>query len=435
MNTQTNMGAGMTIAGALALAGTALAGHAGQGGQSSPDIAFPYVATTPAWVSVADEDGGAFYDAAQGRYFAVLASDADASQDAVGRLRVPRRSTSSGGGTSTTQTSILTTEVDGQTVRVEIINGDIASVQRNGQAISPMEWTLDDGLLEVMNDDGDVIAVFSVDGIYTPGTIVEMPRGDVRYALPQTRSNRPMLGITYDSPDTVLAQQLGLGEGEGVVVLSTLDGLPAKIAGISAGDVIVGLDQSKPINEQSLVEMLSSKKPGERVMVELISRGERKTIDLELGSSSDERARVFFGRSTFVEEDEEQNARVRQELAEKNSRVRQELTETLRKLEIDEAQIQESMRGWEEAMRQAEAIVRENNVSRWIQPGQRGPAFTDEDNRFILRSFPTAPSVSATSPALDSDTAERLEDRMASLETQMDRLDRSIQRLIEAMER
>lgn len=328
------------------------------------------------------------------------------------------------GSTRSTETSVVSTTTitsgAGHTVSVRLFEDGTYKVTHNGVEVPSDRVEVLGNRVRVLDEDGEVIQIVRMGGM--PNVQVA---GVPLAARTIGRTDRPMLGITYDSPDNVLRQQLGLGEGEGVVVLSTIEGLPAMDAGIRPGDVIVGLDRNKSVDQASLIELLSAKKPGDRVTVDLISRGERKTLELELGSSA-ERDRLIVETDSFFDDSRDPAVRA--------------LRDSLAQLRINEEEIEKTVREWQESVAQAEALVREQNgnITRWAFPGQRGPAFTDDDNRFIIRSLPgltTTPPPAPTPPGLNAEAAERLEDRMQRLEGQMQRLENAIDRLIDAMER
>ena len=92
------------------------------------------------------------------------------------------------------------------------------------------------------------------------------------------------LGITTQDVSPSLALQFGLPVQSGALVLDVVPGGPADRAGISQGDVIVGLDGKDVIDSTSLRELLLSHRPGDRVAVGMVTQGgQRKTITATLG--------------------------------------------------------------------------------------------------------------------------------------------------------
>jgi len=81
---------------------------------------------------------------------------------------------------------------------------------------------------------------------------------------------RPHLGLDL-GPDG-LAERLGV-QGGGAVVMEVLRGGPAREAGLHAGDVIVALDGQPVQRAQDVVEALSSREPGQTVLLTLRRSG------------------------------------------------------------------------------------------------------------------------------------------------------------------
>jgi putative serine protease PepD len=93
-----------------------------------------------------------------------------------------------------------------------------------------------------------------------------------------TRSDRASLqisGSTYASRS---------GAGDGVAVDLALRDGAARVAGIRAGDVIVGLGQAKTASVADLENALISYRPGEKVLVHVLRDGEHKMFTVRLGS-------------------------------------------------------------------------------------------------------------------------------------------------------
>jgi len=92
------------------------------------------------------------------------------------------------------------------------------------------------------------------------------------------------LGITTQDVSPSLALQFGLPVQSGALVLDVVPGGPADRAGISHGDVIVGLDGEDVIDSTSLRELLLSHQPGDRVAIGMVTEGgQKETITATLG--------------------------------------------------------------------------------------------------------------------------------------------------------
>ncbi len=92
------------------------------------------------------------------------------------------------------------------------------------------------------------------------------------------------LGVSTQDVSPSLALQFGLPVQSGALVLDVVPGGPADRAGITQGDVIIGLDGKDVTDSTSLRELLLSHQPGERVAVGVVTQGgQKKTITATLG--------------------------------------------------------------------------------------------------------------------------------------------------------
>ncbi|NPA49060.1 MAG: PDZ domain-containing protein [Thermodesulfobacteria bacterium] len=110
---------------------------------------------------------------------------------------------------------------------------------------------------------------------------------------------RPFVGIKGLEITPRLVTLFGIKPEEGVLVQSVIPGSPADKAGIRGGnkiillgdekivlggDVIVGLE-GKPVKKiLDIVEELTKHRPGERLHFEILRNGEKRTVEVVLGS-------------------------------------------------------------------------------------------------------------------------------------------------------
>ena len=93
------------------------------------------------------------------------------------------------------------------------------------------------------------------------------------------------LGVSTETVTSDLAFQLGLTVEEGAYVVSTPSDAPAQTAGISAGDVIVGIDGNDVATADDVGRILEGLKAGQSVAVEVIGTdGSRRTVDVTLAA-------------------------------------------------------------------------------------------------------------------------------------------------------
>ncbi len=94
----------------------------------------------------------------------------------------------------------------------------------------------------------------------------------------------PWLGISVVTVTPVVAAEQGLSVDTGVLVVATVPGAPAELAGIQAGDIIVTLEGHRIDGLPDLQRLMRTEyKVGDRVTVEVVRGEERLSFDVGLG--------------------------------------------------------------------------------------------------------------------------------------------------------
>lgn len=116
---------------------------------------------------------------------------------------------------------------------------------------------------------------------------------------------RGYLGVGIAPVTDVLAESLGISEDVGEFITSVQPGSAAAEAGIQRGDVIVRIDGKQVTPDQTLSFIVANITPGERVPIELIRRGERRTVNVTVDTrpSDEELAAQSFGEPDPEQED------------------------------------------------------------------------------------------------------------------------------------
>lgn len=96
--------------------------------------------------------------------------------------------------------------------------------------------------------------------------------------------SRGFIGIEMRPLDADTAKGFGLKTTKGVIISSVSDGLPADLAGLRRGDVILSVDGERVDSVRDMVYLISSREPGETVALEVFRYGERMTVDVTLGN-------------------------------------------------------------------------------------------------------------------------------------------------------
>jgi S1-C subfamily serine protease len=103
--------------------------------------------------------------------------------------------------------------------------------------------------------------------------------------LSQPRRERAWLGVQVVEVDQVVANQIGLApDTRGAAVVGVIPGSPAAEAGIEAGTVIVGVAGSAIDAPADLTEALTERDPGDRLTVELLDPGGRRSVTVRLAA-------------------------------------------------------------------------------------------------------------------------------------------------------
>lgn len=90
------------------------------------------------------------------------------------------------------------------------------------------------------------------------------------------------LGVQIEEIGADLRSQLGLPEGKGLLVVDTLEGSPAREAGIQKNDILLALNGTPVAGEEALVSFLRSSKPGQEIQVTLLRKGEEIVLGVTL---------------------------------------------------------------------------------------------------------------------------------------------------------
>ena len=97
------------------------------------------------------------------------------------------------------------------------------------------------------------------------------------------------IGVKVQDLSEQLGDYFGVEDAEGVLITEVEEDMPAKKAGLKAGDVIVEADGDKVDDTQELREIISEKEEGEKVEIEVIRDRKAQTfsVEVEVGAASD----------------------------------------------------------------------------------------------------------------------------------------------------
>ena len=141
---------------------------------------------------------------------------------------------------------------------------------------------------------GEVIgvntAIFSQSG-GSVGIGFAIPINMAKDLLPQLKKGkvvRGWLGVVIQQVTSELKDKLKLSTEKGALVADVVEGGPADKAGIERGDVIVTFDGKDVSESDDLPYIVASTPIGKTVTVEVIRKGQRKSIQVEIGELAEE---------------------------------------------------------------------------------------------------------------------------------------------------
>jgi serine protease Do len=121
-----------------------------------------------------------------------------------------------------------------------------------------------------------------------------IPSNMARQVMDQLRTDgkvvRGKLGVTIQTVTADIASSLKLSDVGGALVNSVEAGGPADRAGIKQGDVIVGVDGEKILDNNALRNRIASTRPGSKVAIEILRDGHPETLNATVDTLKPEAA-------------------------------------------------------------------------------------------------------------------------------------------------
>jgi len=94
---------------------------------------------------------------------------------------------------------------------------------------------------------------------------------------------RGWLGVVIQELSKELAESFGMKNTNGALVAAVEKGVPADKGGVEAGDVIIKFDGKPIANSSDLPRAVGAAKPGKAVPVEVLRKGNDKTLSVAIG--------------------------------------------------------------------------------------------------------------------------------------------------------
>ena len=99
------------------------------------------------------------------------------------------------------------------------------------------------------------------------------------------------LGVNVQTMNQALAESFGLERPEGALVAAVTPGSAAEKAGLQPGDVVLKFNGRAVADSGALAAMVGESTPGAKVQLEVLRKGERRTLGATLGTTVDESTR------------------------------------------------------------------------------------------------------------------------------------------------
>jgi serine protease Do len=140
------------------------------------------------------------------------------------------------------------------------------------------------------NTEGEVMGVNTA--IYSPsggsvGIAFSIPASTVKSVVAQLKDkgtvSRGWIGVQIQPVTPDIAESLGLKKAEGALVAEPQANSPAAKAGIESGDIIKSVNGETIKDARELARTIGSFAPGTAVKLEVLHKGQDKTVDLTLG--------------------------------------------------------------------------------------------------------------------------------------------------------
>jgi S1-C subfamily serine protease len=188
-----------------------------------------------------------------------------------------------------------------QTVTAGIVSGLHRAIPSSGQTPALIDLIQTDAPISPGNSGGALVngrgEVIGVNVAYIPP---EARAVSIGFAIPAAtvtsvveqlertgRVRHAYLGVQPADLTPQVASTFGIDLESGVLVTVVTDGSPAGEAGVEEGDVIVSADGEEVRIVEDLLSQLREHEPGDRLELELVRDGERRTVTATLADRPD----------------------------------------------------------------------------------------------------------------------------------------------------
>jgi hypothetical protein len=114
------------------------------------------------------------------------------------------------------------------------------------------------------------------------GSAVNAQQSDREITTSATPDSIAYLGVATESIDRIVAKQLKITPGQGLVVLH-IDTNSAAAASLHEYDIILKLGDQMLVNQPQLATLVAAKQPGDEISLEVMRAGKRQLVKVVLG--------------------------------------------------------------------------------------------------------------------------------------------------------
>ncbi|MEB9894898.1 trypsin-like peptidase domain-containing protein [Bacillus cereus] len=142
----------------------------------------------------------------------------------------------------------------------------------------------------LLNMKGEVIGMNVAVSKQAQGIGFAIPSNVIKKVVDDLKANReipkepiPFIGATLQTMTSDIAQEMGIKNVEGSLVLNVMFGSPSYEADLRAYDIIVGMDGTKYATKEELIEAIQKKKVDDTVTMQVVRNGKETELKIKLG--------------------------------------------------------------------------------------------------------------------------------------------------------
>lgn len=120
-------------------------------------------------------------------------------------------------------------------------------------------------------------------GFAISSNVIKKVVDDLKASREIAKDPIPFIGATLQTMTSDIAQEMGIKNVDGSLVLNVVFGSPAYEADLRAYDIIVGMDSTKYATKEELIEAIQQKKVNDTVSMQVIRNGKEMELKIKLG--------------------------------------------------------------------------------------------------------------------------------------------------------